>query len=333
MARSLNEYKSQLTALLPGGRAWQLETTEDLDRLLTGIAESFYKLDVDATVLFKNLFASSVTEWIDEWESEWGLPNKCMLENPPETITERRELLLQQKIGINNQSRQTYTDLAEQLGYTISITEFRAGDTVPGHPNIPTDKAAVAIRFNIPLENSRQRVYGSVYGEFYSTFGNSTLECALKKISLAHHYLVFSYGLPSVTYRLTADYVDSGWVGYQGVTPNPGGSVNPYVSIKGVPLRGVKAVDGNGTFQIMFEETTEFASGVPDNFWTELQLTGVFYGESTRRTISIASADADLILNDLSGAPQTTAWLFWTVERPRFIPGNDYECIFYFTDN
>lgn len=190
MARSVEQYQQLLIALLPRGAAWPTEPDSELGKLMLGVAEECRRIEQRIDTLIEESDPRTVFELIDEWEKDWGLPSKCV---QPTTLQERRNVLTNKMIGIPNQSRQTYIDRAAQLGYSITITEYAAGDTVPGQPQIPAADAAYVLQINAGATTQQFLRCGEPIGQHFSTWGNELLECGLNAIKQSHRILIFSY--------------------------------------------------------------------------------------------------------------------------------------------
>ncbi len=191
MALNLEQYRDALLFLLPRGSAFTRDKNGGIAKIFTGFAEELKRFDERIDALIEESDPRSVTELIDGWEADWGLPTDCT--GPLPTLTQRRQALVDRMVNIANQSRQTYIDRAADLGYTITVTEYSAGDSVPGHAEIPIADAAFTVQINAALENFQIRHHGDFHGDQYATFGNDLLECAINQIALTHHILIFTY--------------------------------------------------------------------------------------------------------------------------------------------
>jgi uncharacterized protein YmfQ (DUF2313 family) len=60
---------------------------------------------------------------LPDWERNWGLPDPCY--DDPGTIPERQAALVQRMTIIGAASREFFIGLAAELGYEITITEYR----------------------------------------------------------------------------------------------------------------------------------------------------------------------------------------------------------------
>ena len=62
-------------------------------------------------------------ELLPDWERNWGLPDPCY--TAPLTIAERQLALVMRMTMLGAQSRAFFIEVAAQIGYTITITEYR----------------------------------------------------------------------------------------------------------------------------------------------------------------------------------------------------------------
>jgi uncharacterized protein YmfQ (DUF2313 family) len=65
----------------------------------------------------------STVELLPDWERNWGLPDPCI--QSPQTVSQRQFALVQRMTIQGGQSRQFFIDIAKQIGYDITITEYR----------------------------------------------------------------------------------------------------------------------------------------------------------------------------------------------------------------
>ena len=62
-------------------------------------------------------------ELLPDWERNWGLPDPCY--EAPQTIAERQVALVMRMTIQGAQSREFFITIAETIGYTITINEYR----------------------------------------------------------------------------------------------------------------------------------------------------------------------------------------------------------------
>lgn len=192
MALTTDDYLQQLQALLPQGPAWSREADAVLTKLLTAFAEEFSRVDSRIDALVNEADPRTTSELLTDWERVAGLPDLCT--GIPETIAQRRELLVAKLTNIGGQSKAFYIALAAKLGYTITITEFKRW-RVTSRVNEPLNDAdwSYAWRVNAAQDTVRKfKVTGRV-NEPLATWGNTALECVITKIKPAHTLVQFAY--------------------------------------------------------------------------------------------------------------------------------------------
>src|SRR5690606_22069685 len=117
------DYAEGLAALLPRGPAWPRDTNSVLMRLIAGLAE-IWGANVDsraADLLERESDPRAALELLPDWERVAGLPDACLAE--PLTIADRQKALIARLTILGDQSIAFFLQLAEALGYEITIIE------------------------------------------------------------------------------------------------------------------------------------------------------------------------------------------------------------------
>jgi uncharacterized protein YmfQ (DUF2313 family) len=118
------DYGSAFLTLLPQGQAWPKHPGTTLDLACRGLAEYWGFVDSRAADLLERESDPRQTmELLPDWERNWGLPDPCY--EAPQTIGERQRELVRRMTMLGAQSREFFIELAAELGYTISISEYR----------------------------------------------------------------------------------------------------------------------------------------------------------------------------------------------------------------
>jgi uncharacterized protein YmfQ (DUF2313 family) len=196
MAHTPGQYKDLLLNLLPPGAAFPREPGTNLERVLLGCAEEFSRLESRADTLAIDVNPLDTSELLSDWERAAGLPDKCAgtLET---TIQGRRNALAAKLASVGGQSKAYFIEVARQLGYEITITEFRpfrAGISRAGDPLTNGDwiytwqvnaRETTIIDFRAGL---------SAAGEPLRAWGNDSLECKINQLKPAHTFALFGYG-------------------------------------------------------------------------------------------------------------------------------------------
>jgi len=173
-----DSYKQLLISLLPKGPIWpSAETDNTFTDLLDGLAEELARIDARALNLLEEAFPNTTNELLVDWERVTGLPDSCT--GVLNTLQQRRNALMGVLTTERSLSKQFYTDIAERLGFTITITEL---------PNW-TWQVNAAIGANTVYF----RVGSSTMGEPLVSSENNLLECVMQALKPAHTSVIFNY--------------------------------------------------------------------------------------------------------------------------------------------
>ncbi|WP_328184613.1 YmfQ family protein [Marinobacter sp. OP 3.4] len=190
-----DQYRNQLTALAPPGQALPDQSDSNWQQLLQALAEEYARLDGRLHDLVKEGNPESTNELLTDWERLLDLPGPC--DSLPETIQERRLAAHGKLIRVGGASPAYFIELAESLGYQVTITEYRpfragfsaAGDSLTNeewlhHWMVNAAETAV-------VEFSAGQ---SAAGEPVRSWGEGQLECPIEQLKPAHTVVNFSYG-------------------------------------------------------------------------------------------------------------------------------------------
>jgi uncharacterized protein YmfQ (DUF2313 family) len=190
------DYLEQLKTLLPPGQAFPREAGTTLHSLLDGMSIELARVDARGEALPLEAIPSSSSELLVDWERVAGLPDKCsgVLE---ETLQGRKNVLLAKLSSTGGQSAPYFIELADSLGYVVTIEQFRpfrvglsrVGDALTNGDWV------FAWRIKAPAVTVTSfRVGQSAVGERLRTWGNDTLECKINQLKPAHTIALFAYG-------------------------------------------------------------------------------------------------------------------------------------------
>jgi uncharacterized protein YmfQ (DUF2313 family) len=123
--RSGSDYTDAFLSMLPQGQAWPKHAPGSvLVQGITGLCDYWGYVDGRAADLLEIESDPRTTfELLPDWERNWGLPDPCY--TAPLTIGERQQALVMRMTMEGAQSRAFFIDVAEQIGYTITISEYR----------------------------------------------------------------------------------------------------------------------------------------------------------------------------------------------------------------
>ncbi|OTA14031.1 prophage tail protein [Xenorhabdus vietnamensis] len=192
---SVNDYTAGLNGLLPTGMAWTRQPNSVMSAVIRAIARSYHRSDQDAHALLDGGFPATATIMLPEWEQTLGLPDDCAI-GEIDSISLRQKSVVSKLLKTGGQSNQYFIDLAAELGFNITITEFRqarAGMSACGAA-INGDDWPFVWRINAPTTTINYAVAGGSYcGDPLRSWGNKKLECQFQKISPSHTILQFGY--------------------------------------------------------------------------------------------------------------------------------------------
>ena len=195
MARSVDDFIAIMLALLPRGAAWPTSADSQMADLLYAAAVEFADIDLRNEKLLKEMSPWTCSELLLEWESDYGLPEKCTTYQ--QTTTERRNVLIEKFSRIGSQSHQFFIDSAAALGFSITITEYDVNNPGPQTEyqglSLNGDDWNFVYQINAPATTIVRKECGTACGEPLSTWGNELLECSIGHIAHDHRARFFAY--------------------------------------------------------------------------------------------------------------------------------------------
>lgn len=196
MGFTSDQYREQLKALLPPGRAFPRERGTTLDALLDAMSQELARIDARADRLTTEAVPSTTAELLSDWERVTGLPDTCsgLLSD---TQQGRRNDLVSKLVSRGGQSIAYFKSVALALGFEIEIEEFRpfrAGWSQAGDP-LSNGDWIFTWRVHAPeVTVSPFRAGAGAAGEPLATWGNDGLECRILNYKPAHTNVIFAYG-------------------------------------------------------------------------------------------------------------------------------------------
>jgi uncharacterized protein YmfQ (DUF2313 family) len=124
VTRDGNDYAEAMQALLPLGQAWPRGNDSVLMKVVRGLTRIWGDFEIRASKLLEmESDPRSTIELLPDWERNWGLPDPCYAE--PQSVAERHLALVMRMTMEGAQSREFFIEVAAQIGYTITISEYR----------------------------------------------------------------------------------------------------------------------------------------------------------------------------------------------------------------
>lgn len=196
MNYTADDYTQAMIGLAPQGMAWDWQPGSNMHAVLRALAHGYEASDIDAVQLLEGAFPKTSTTLLPEWEKTLGLPDDCAI-GEMDTIPKRQSAVLSKLLRTGGMSKPYYISLAAEMGYTITITEFRqaraglsaCGDALNG------DEWPFVWRINAGNTQVTYAVAGGSYcGDPLRSWGEHYLECQFNQISPSHTILQVGYG-------------------------------------------------------------------------------------------------------------------------------------------
>ncbi|AOE63800.1 DUF2313 domain-containing protein [Pseudomonas corrugata] len=196
VARTADQYRQQLSGLLPSGPAWDPERVPEVALILSGVSLEFARLDARAVDLLNEMDPAGVSELVPDWEAIMGLPDPCLGLNP--AFEDRRLAVRRRLIEVGGQSLSYFIDIAVGQGYPdATITEHRAprmGRSRFGVARFGTWNAQFMWTLNTGGRQRQGRRFGASYwGERFGVNPGNPLECQIRRAAPAHTTVQINY--------------------------------------------------------------------------------------------------------------------------------------------
>lgn len=195
MAVTGEDYRQQLSNLLPLGLAWSRNPDSVLQKLLGAFGACFAAVHGRCDDLMREAVAIDSYELLPDYETQCGLPDECTVQGSL-TLVERQYAVAAKLAATGGQSRPYFIAIAAAAGYpNASITEFRPrrfgrarmGERYGGQG------WQFVWQFNLPASQALHRRSGQPSGEPYQVFGNAAFECTINTLKPAHTRVFFAY--------------------------------------------------------------------------------------------------------------------------------------------
>jgi uncharacterized protein YmfQ (DUF2313 family) len=189
-----SDYCTAIRYLMPTGRVWPADADTTQQQAVEALAPTPARASARALNLLRDAFPSTADELLPEWEASLGLPDPCA--GPEPTIALRQAQVTARFISGGGQSPPYFVNFAKTLGYDVTVEQFspfRVGANTVGQPLYGADWA-FAWQVNAPqFSISYFAVDVSAVGEPLATWGNTVLQCELRRLAPAHTTVIFNY--------------------------------------------------------------------------------------------------------------------------------------------
>lgn len=196
MALTSLDYLLQLQSLLPPGPAWSSDEASFSTHLFTGLAQELSRIDGRSLQLIEEADPRTVAELFSDWERVAGLPDACAIAfGGDQTVVQRRAALLGRLTTLGGQSAAYYIGIAASLGYAITITEFSIHTVIDDVTCYLCDEPAWNFiwQVNSILNTVIYITVDSTVDDALAIWGNSLLECVIRRLAPAQSIVLFSY--------------------------------------------------------------------------------------------------------------------------------------------
>ena len=198
MAVSASEYVGMLKELLPHGVAWPRGDSTSLYALMFEVwGAELARVDARTRALITEDDPRFAIETFQEWLDEWGLPDDCIRAWSDANDSTLRKLLLWKIQTVGSQNWQFFVDLAGMFGYVITIDEFNRHSVRSRTSDVLSEEMwPHTWRVNVLAAQGSAMTYHEVTGdakEPLAWWGDSLIECLIKRYAPAHCTLIFAY--------------------------------------------------------------------------------------------------------------------------------------------
>ena len=195
MALIATDYLHQLQALLPPGPAWPTDEASTVTHLLAAFSQELGRVDTRAMQLIEESDPRTTIELFSDWERVAGLPDACAVAfGGDQTLPQRRAALIGRLTTLGGQSAGYFISVAAAMGYTITVTEFAEHSVEDDVDALITSRDwCFAWQVNTSLNTVTELTVDGAADEPLAAWGNSLLECVIKRLAPAHTAVLFSY--------------------------------------------------------------------------------------------------------------------------------------------
>lgn len=194
---SAADWRLVLQGLMPRGRAWPRDPDAVQARFLGALGEPLAAQHARILdLLERESNPALAAEMLADWEAAYGLPDDCTGANAD--TAGRRGALLAKIIAQGGQSRAYFVAVAAQLGYAITIEEFRpfrVDIATVETPLYDTDWIFTWLVRAPETTVTEFQVERSTCEDPLRSWGNDSLECVLNRLKPARTAVLFAYGV------------------------------------------------------------------------------------------------------------------------------------------
>ncbi len=200
MAYSASNYRDLFLRLLPRGGAWVKDVGTTLYEFFSSLAEESHRVDVRMEDLLRERHTLTTAELLTDHELDLGIPDECV--DLATSLTERRIYANAKLTYIGGQSKGYFIELADSLGYTVTITEFAPFITGVAGAGDPVHDEEAIFNWLVTINVADPTVIYFTAGSSEAGdllvyfFGLDILICVFEKYKPAHTHLLWAYDGP-----------------------------------------------------------------------------------------------------------------------------------------
>ncbi len=152
---SASDYLQALHNLLPYGPAWTDDPNAVISKLLDGLSQELARIDGRCWALIDEADPRSASELFSEWQSQFGLPDPCVVAlGGNQSSAQRRSALVSKITNVGGASLTYYISVAKTLGYTVPAAPDRPNafnSVCPSIAGVRMNDAAWVIRLAVEV--------------------------------------------------------------------------------------------------------------------------------------------------------------------------------------
>lgn len=192
---TLQDQANKLAQYLPNSREYEAKNIKDsnLRKILIGLSSEFLRLRSKVNYIYEQYDPRTTTDFIEEWESDVGIPDDCFSRNV--SLEQRRQQVLLKIAGLNATTSEQFENIGNILGFNIVVTNAVDDATFPlTFPLLLASEEEK--RFIIVVKLLDQQAGERFPLTFPLTFNSqfpAILRCLFEKIKPAHCKIFFRY--------------------------------------------------------------------------------------------------------------------------------------------
>jgi uncharacterized protein YmfQ (DUF2313 family) len=289
----ITAYKNLLNQLLPEGLAWNKSPDSNLQKLISGEAIEYARLEEEALRVLREINPLTTSDMLAEWAEIALGDHTC-----PGLINSSQELkkmVLARLLSLGGSDRIYFQEVAKAAGFLVKVSDgfvqFRAGR------NRCQDRvlaSGFAYTWNVRARTNTLNFFRtgiSRANDRILNFSNSFLECIMNQVKPAHTQIIYSY--EDVTQLIDGEiYVDVALAGAMSLIRFVAGQIDVSANLA---LNDTFSPSSLGGLFLWFDANT-FTSAGTTSTWTDLK--------SNANAIQNESAkQPEKVLNAFNGKP------------------------------